>query len=101
MGIFLDPETTFSVDVKQTARNEFEVVEGGPYKLRTATGREFAALSKAFREKDDNAGFDILARHLVSGIEAKDVERLHPSVVAVLLLEVARRSRLSETDAGN
>lgn len=101
MGIFLEPETTFSVSVKHLGGGSFEVVEGGDISIRSATGREFAAITKAIREQNDGAAYDILKRHVVSGIDKDKIERLHPNVAALLAIEVANRSHLQEEDAGN
>lgn len=100
-GIFLEPESTFSVDIIHKGGALFEISEGGPYVLRTATGREFAAISKAFRENDNAGAYGIVERHLVAGVDKKDIGRLHPNVVALLAHEIGTRSHLSETDAGN
>lgn len=97
-GIFLEPEATFSVTVTGTAP-DYKVEDGTSITLRTATGREYAALMSAFRSGDDARGYDLLPRHIVSGVDS--VDRLHPNVVALLLVEVVKRSHLSETAAGN
>ena len=48
-GIFLEPESTFSVTITAEGGGVFTLQDGGPITLRTCTGREYAALSKAFR----------------------------------------------------
>ena len=100
-GIFLEPESTFSVTITAEGGGVFTLQDGGTITLRTCTGREYAALSKAFRANDNDAGYDLLPRFVVSGIDAKDLPRLHPNAQAVLLLEVAKRSHLTEKSAGN
>ena len=99
MGIYLEPETTFSVSIQDNGGARFAVVEGSEIKLRTVKGREYAAIMKAIREEDAGAGYDILAKLAKEGI--KDVEGLHPNVAALLIYEVAKRSHLTETEAGN
>lgn len=99
MGIYLEPETTFSVTVQNKGGGSFALVEGGDIKLRTATGKEYAAILRAIREEDAGAGYDLLAKFAKEGIA--DIGRLHPNVTALLLFEVAKRSHVSETEAGN
>lgn len=100
-GIFLEPEATFSVDIIHKGGALFELVDGGPYALRTATGREFARIAQAFRDNDSAEAFGIVERHLVGGIDKAKIGCLHPNVAALMAAEVAKRSHLSETDAGN
>lgn len=97
MGIYLEPETTFSVSVNSIGGGDFVVTEGTDITLRTATGKEYAAILKAIREENAGAGYDLLAK-FSTGL---DVPRLHPNVTALLLFEVAKRSHLSEKQAGN
>lgn len=101
MSIFLEPETTFAVTAKHTKGADFVLEEGGPIVLRTATGREFARLMESFRGNDGSKTYDVLRPFVKAGIADNDLERLHPNVVALLLYEVAKRSHVSETDAGN
>ena len=99
MGIYLEPEATFSVGIKDGGGARFEIVEGNEIKLRTATGREYAAIMRSIREQDADAGYSLLAKFVQGGVS--DISRLHPNVAAILLYEVAKRSHVSETDAGN
>lgn len=99
MGIYLEPETTFSVSIKDNGGAHFETVEGSDITLRTATGREYAAIMRAIRTSDDQAGYDIVGKFIKSGVT--DVARLHPNVSALLLFEVAKRSHVTEKSAGN
>ena len=99
MGIYLEPETTFSVSIKDNGGAHFETVEGSDIMLRTATGREYAAIMRAIRTSDDQAGYDIVGKFIKSGVT--DVARLHPNVSALLLFEVAKRSHVTEKSAGN
>jgi hypothetical protein len=99
VGIYLEPETTFSVSIQDKGGARFAVVEGSEINLRTATGREYAAIMKAIREEDACAGYDLLGKLVKDGV--KDVSRLHPNVAALLIYEVAKRSHLTETEAGN
>ena len=99
MGIYLEPETTFSVSIKDNGGAHFETVEGSDIMLRTATGREYAAIMRAIRTSDDQAGYDIVGKFIKSGVI--DVARLHPNVSALLLFEVAKRSHVTEKSAGN
>lgn len=100
-GIFLEPESTFSVEVSHVKGAVFEVKDGDVIKLRTCTGREYAALSKAFRENDNEAGYALLPKFVVGGISESDLPRLHPNAAALLLLEVIKRSHLTEKSSGN
>lgn len=102
--IFLVPEATVSVSIKPTYSGDlltgFAIESGGPYELRTATGREFGRVQKIFRDNDIDEAFDILPKFLVKGIEKRDIENLHPDLVWVILIEVLKRSRVSEAEAG-
>jgi hypothetical protein len=100
-GIFLEPESTFSVSVKNSGGAVFEIVEGEDIKLRTCTGREYAALQRAFRNRDNDEGYTLLPKFIVSGVSESDLPRLHPNAAAVMLLEVAKRSHISEASSGN
>lgn len=108
MGIFLTPETTFAIDIKEGEKRiggrtsvVFDVVEGGPFVLRTATGREYARIMQAIVGGSiHEAAYDLLPPFLISGIASDDIGRLDPSVAVVMLQEVARRSRVSESDKG-
>lgn len=103
-NIFLTPDATFSISIKtKEARGgalKFSVVDGGPYKFRTATGREYGKLQRAFSELDIDSAFRMLSAFLVDGIPAEKVESLHPDVVWTVLLEVLNRSRVSDVDRG-
>jgi hypothetical protein len=100
-GIFLEPESTFSVNVTHVKGAIFKIEEGADIKLRTCTGREYAAVSKTFRDQDNEGGYALLPKFIVSGISEADFPRLHPNAAALLLLEVAKRSHISEASAGN
>lgn len=101
MSIFLEPETTFAVTVNHAGGAEFTLADGGPIVLRTATGREFARLMESFRGNDGSKTYDVLRPFIKAGMAENDIERLHPNVVALLLYEVAKRSHVTETAAGN
>lgn len=103
--MFLIPESTFALSVKtEIVETEgvqiptFTVEEGGTVVLRTATGREFAKVLGAMRNTD--ALYDLLPTFLVSGIDPKSVDSLHPGVVHTLMQEVFKRSRVSEVERG-
>ena len=98
--IFLEPESSFPVDVVAKGKG-FAVVDGGPYVLRTATGREFAGISEAFRRSDADAIYKALERHVVAGIPPEKIGLVHPDAAALLLAEVIKRSRVSEDQRGN
>lgn len=101
MSIFLEPEATFAVTVNHSRGAEFTLSDGGPIVLRTATGREFARLMESFRGDNGEKTYDVLRPFIKAGLAENDIERLHPNVVALLLYEVAKRSHVSEADAGN
>lgn len=100
-GIYLEPESTFAVSLVQIGKADFEVKDGGPIVLTTATGRQYAKLLSIFRSEQADAQYDALGWFVSAGLEKKDIDRLHPNAVAVLLFEVTRRSHLAENDAGN
>lgn len=100
-GIFLEPESTFSVTLTHVKGAIFKIEDGPGVTLRTCTGREYAAVSKTFREHDNDGGYSLLPKFVVSGISETDLPRLHPNAAALLLLEVAKRSHVSEDAAGN
>ena len=103
MGIFLAPEITFPIDISESkdeaGRTVYDVVDGGPYVLRTMTGRECARLEQSGGKAD--ACYDILPSLVVSGIDRKQVDRLDPVVCMILVRESHRRSHLTEADRGN
>lgn len=102
--IFLVPEATVSVSIKPEYSGDilagFVIEEGGPYEVRTATGREYGRLQKAFRDDDVDALYELLPDFLVKGVSKKDMENLHPFVVRSVLFDVLKRSRVSEAEAG-
>ena len=102
-SIFLTPETTFPVSIKpekdEAGRLSFKITDGGPYTLRTATGREFGRIQQAVGRSDIDASYGLLPSFL-GGIDPKDIEKLHPQVVQFLLIEILSRSKVSETEAG-
>ena len=100
-GIYLEPESTFSVSVLPVGGAQFEIKDGGGIVLRTLTGREHGTLTHAIRSQDSAKQYDILGGLIISGIEDKAVGRLHPNAVAVMLFEILKRSHLSEEQAGN
>ncbi len=100
-GMFLEPESNFAVSVVKSGKADFDVADGGPIVLTTATGRKYAKLLAMFRSEDAAAQYDALAGFVVSGLPKEDIERMHPNAVAVLLFEVVKRSHVSEIEAGN
>lgn len=100
-GIFLEPESTFSVTVKNTGGGTFELTEGGEIKLRTCIGREYAEAQAQIRSRDVVAQFDSFPKFVLSGIEKADFKRLHPNAAALMMLEVLKRSHLQEEASGN
>ena len=100
-GMFLEPESTFAVSVVKKGRADFEVIDGGPIVLTTATGRKYAKLMAMFRAEDAAGQYDALADFVAAGLPKTDIDRMHPNAVAVLLFEVAKRSHITETEAGN
>lgn len=104
--MFLTPETEFAITVRTTTKESngvevpsFKIEEGGSLKLRTATGREYQKLLMSLRDPDSM--FDLLPRFVVSGLDVKRIESLHPAVVHTLIQEVITRSRLDEASRGN
>lgn len=100
-GIYLEPEATFSVSVECEKGALFQIVEGGDITLRTILGRQYHKAMRAIHDRDGDAQYSILESCIVDGIDPKKIGKLHPNVVAILLLEIMRRSHLSESDAGN
>ena len=100
-GMFLEPETTFSVSLEKEGKAMWKVVEGGAIHLMTLRGREHAKLMKAIRNEDIDAQYDILKGSISKGITDKELETMHANAVMVLLFEVAKRSHVAETEAGN
>ena len=103
--MYLIPESTFPISVKtEIVETEgvqiptFTVSDGGSVVMRTATGREFAKVLTAMRNTD--ALYDLLPSFLISGIDPKAVDSLHPGVVHALMQEVFKRSRVSEVERG-
>ena len=52
--IFLTPETTVEVSIRtkfetvgEANLTRYDIEDGGPYSIRTATGREFAVIQQA------------------------------------------------------
>ena len=104
-NIFLTPEQTFGVTVRTTVTSSgvpvFTVEDGGPYKLRTCTGREYHRVQRAFVEQDANAAFKLLGQFLEPGIIPEDkLSHVHPDCVWALLLEVLKHSRIGDAEAG-
>lgn len=102
--IFLSPDVTFGVTIK-TQRNSngvptFFVEDGGPYKLRTATGREYHRIQKAYYDQSAPEAYSLLALFCSDGIPKDKIESVHPDCVWAILLEVLKRSRLTEVQAG-
>ena len=102
--IFLVPEATVSVSIKPEYSGEilagFTVEDGGPYEIRTATGREYGKIQKAFRDDDVDSLYELLPDFLLKGVGKKEMENLHPFVVRAVLWDVIKRSRVSEAEAG-
>lgn len=100
-SIFLTPETTFDVSIRVDKESKsIKIEDGGPYRLRTATGREFARLQRAIHDSDSDAAFNLFRIFVVSGIPEDKIEQLHPDVVWFVLVEVLKRSRVSEEQQG-
>lgn len=100
-GIYLEPEATFSVSVECEKGALFRVVDGGEIVLQTLTGRQYHKAMRAIHDRDGDAQYSILESCIVSGIDRAKVGKIHPNVVALLLLEIMKRSHLTESDAGN
>lgn len=111
--IFLTPETTIKIAIRTTFKKvgessvaRYEIEDDGPYEIRTATGREFATIQQAYGRQDIDAAYSLLQKFLIRGVgddlkpEAKStlIESIHPDLVWMILCEVLRRSRPSETD---
>lgn len=103
--MFLTPETTFAISVNTEIVEKdgvqiptFSIADGGSIQMRTATGREFAKILTAMRDTD--ALYALLPTFIVSGIDLKRVDDLHPGVVHMLIQEVFKRSRVSEVERG-
>jgi hypothetical protein len=103
--MFLTPETTFAISVKTEIVEKdgvqiptFSITEGGSIQMRTATGREFAKILTAMRDTDSL--YALLPTFIVSGIDLKRIDDLHPGVVHMLIQEVFKRSRVSEVERG-
>lgn len=103
--MFLTPETTFAISVNTeivekngVQKPTFSITDGGSIAMRTATGREFAKILSSVRDTD--ALYDLLPTFIVSGIDLKHIDDLHPSVVHMLIQEVLKRSRVSEVERG-
>lgn len=102
-SIFLAPEATTPVSIRTKVSNGkpvIEITDGGPYLLRTATGREYGRVQAAIAHSNVDAQYEILPSFLVGGIDPKDIEKLHPNVVAMVLIDVLNRSRVSEVQSG-
>lgn len=102
-SIFLAPEATTPVSIRTKAGAKapvIEVTDGGPYLLRTATGREYGRVQAAIAHSNIDAQYELLPSFLVGGVDPKDIEKLHPNVVTTVLIEVLNRSRVSEVQAG-
>lgn len=104
-NIFLTPEQTFGVTVRTTYTAAgvpvFTVEDGGPYKLRTATGREFHRIQRTFVEQDAEGAYKLLALFLEPGVIPEDkIGSVHPDCVWAMLLEVVKRSRVGDAEAG-
>lgn len=104
--IFLTPEATVSLSVRtirSTDGNEvmrFSIEDGGPYQLRTATGREYGKIQNTYVKQDIDAAYALIRAHLVAGVPAEMIDKLHPDVVWLLLAETLKRSRMSEVQRG-
>lgn len=103
--IFLTPDTTVEISIRSeiiegTNVARYTIEDGGPYKIRTATGREYAAVQQAYAKQDIGEAYALLRKFLVAGVPAEMFERLHPDVVWRVLAEVLTRSRVSEADRG-
>ena len=105
-SIFLTPDITFDVSIKTTFSDDghniprFSISDGGPYKLRTATGRQYAKIQQAYIQQDADAAYALLPEFLVAGVEKTMIPNLHPAVVWEIFVEVLKRSRVSEVDRG-
>lgn len=100
-GIYLEPESTFSVSVVCESGALFRVVDGSEITLQTLTGRQYHKAMRAIHDRDGDAQYATLEACIVDGIDPKKIGKLHPNVVAILLLETMKRSHLTERDAGN
>jgi len=105
--IFLTTEATIAISIKTEMKEigghkhpRFSITDGGPYEIRTATGREYAKIQAAYSRSDVDAAYDLVKIFLIKGIEADKIEALHPDLVWQILAEILRRSRISETDLG-
>ena len=102
--LFLTPESTLDISIRTTFSEFgapiFTVDDGGPYRLRTATGREFARIQQVIGRNDVDVAYTLLPDYLVGGVDKDKICQLHPDVVWTVLLEVLKRSRVSEDQAG-
>lgn len=102
MSIFLCTEATFAIDITETndasGRTVYDVVEGGPYVLRTMTGRQCARIEQSDGKAE--ACYDMLPALVVSGLDRMQIERLDPVVAMIMVREAHRRSHVTEADRG-
>lgn len=102
MSIFLSTDATFAIDISETkderGRRVYDVVEGGPYVLRTMTGRQAARMEQA-GDKADTC-YDLLPALVVSGLDRMQIERLDPVAAMIMVHEAYRRSHVDEADRG-
>lgn len=104
--IFLTPDATIQLTIRTKrsddgfSRMSFEIEEGGPYHIRTATGREYGKIQQAYMREDVEAAYVLIRQHLVSGVPSDKIDALHPDIVWLLLAEVLKRSRVSEVQQG-
>ena len=103
-GIYLEPESTFSVSVSSKGGGDFSIIEGDQFTLKSLNGREHAKMSKAIRENDGVKLFDCVESALMNDRKdevTKKFGQIHPNVIVLLAYEIMKRSRLSEEQAGN
>lgn len=104
MSIFMADET-FAIDITETkdekGRTVYEIVEGGPYVLRTLKSREDSMLRNSEGDRKAFAALEILPSIVVAGLKKDDFPRLKSYIAEIMVMEAHRRSHLTEADRGN
>lgn len=106
--MFLSQDITVDISIKSTVTDHptgakiisFDITGGGPYRIRTATGREYGKIQQAVNKGDVDACYDLAKQFLVGGVEKSMIEKLHPDVIFAVLIEVLSRSRVTGEQLG-
>ena len=104
--IFLTTDATFYISVKTIRSKDgnnvmrFAISDGGPYKLRTATGREYGKIQQAYIKQDIDTAYAMFADVVSSGIPEDKISKIHPDLVWLMLAEVLKRSRVTDEQRG-